>query len=270
MTALTSSVLLTVAYDGARYCGFVRQINGPSIATELDQAVRSVDPLATFVCGASRTDAGVHARAQAVTFSTQRDISPRGWALALNQQLPRDISVLRAARVPLRYDARRHALWKRYRYLIHLAQVPDPFLAGRAWRVGYRLDLNLMQREADALVGTHDFAAFRTAADERVSTVRELTEVVVRHVAPETLPAACAPCLEVVVVGNRFMHNMMRIIVGAIVDVGRGHIAPGAVQRALSSGDRNDLGMTAPPEGLCLDHIELDDFGSDVWPGSTC
>lgn len=260
-------MLLTVAYDGARYCGFVVQSNGPSIASELDRAVASVDPLATLVKGASRTDAGVHARAQGVSFATQRSISSRGWVMALNQKLPRDISVLRAAHVPLGYDVRRHALWKRYRYLVHLAHVFDPFLAARAWRIGYDLDLSRMQREADDLLGRHDFAAFRSSADSRESTVRDLTEVSLRLVGGASLPVSSSACLEVVVTGNRFLHNMVRIIVGTLVDVGRGHLAPGAVKRALRSGERGDLGMTAPAEGLCLEHIELDDFGRDPWPG---
>jgi tRNA pseudouridine38-40 synthase len=258
---LTTGVLLTVAYDGQNYCGFVRQSNGPSVAEELDRAIGTIDPAATLVKGASRTDAGVHARAQAVSFSTRRVIAARGWVLALNQQLPQDIAVVRAAQVPLGYDARRHALWKRYRYLLHLAPVPDPFLAGRAWRIGYPLDLERMAREARSLVGTHDFAAFRSSADRRETTVRELTEVDVR-------PSDHGPrCLEIVVTGNRFLHNMVRIIVGTLVDVGRGQLAAGAMQRALHSRRREDLGMTAPASGLYLDHLELDDRGSDAWPG---
>lgn len=257
----TAGVLLTVAYDGQRYCGFVRQSNGPSVAEELDRAVGAVDPAATLVKGASRTDAGVHARAQAVSFSTRRIIAARGWVLALNQRLPQDIAVVRAAQVPLGYDARRHALWKRYRYLLHLAPVSDPFLAGRAWRIGYRLDLERMAREGQSLVGTHDFAAFRSSADRRETTVRELTEVTIR-------PSDQGPrCLEIVVTGNRFLHNMVRIIIGTLVDVGRGHLAAGAMQRALLSGRREDLGMTAPASGLYLEHLELDERGSDAWPG---
>lgn len=262
MAGSSFGVLLTVAYDGQRYCGFVRQSNGPSVAAELDRAVHGIDPAATLVNGASRTDAGVHARSQAVSFSTQRDIAPRGWVRALNQQLPPDITVVRAARVPAGYDARRHALWKRYRYLLHLAPVPDPFLAGRAWRIGYPLDLEQMEREAACLVGTHDFAAFRSSADRRETTVRELTEVALR-----VSGSGGTRRLEIVVTGNRFLHNMVRIIVGTLVDVGRGHLAAGAVQRALDSGSRDDLGMTAPAEGLYLEHLELDDAGAEHWPG---
>lgn len=259
-------VLLTVAYDGARYCGFVRQSNGPSVAAELDRAIAIIDPRAASVKGASRTDAGVHARAQAVSFSTQRDIAARGWVLALNQSLPPDIAVVRAARVRADYDSRRHALWKRYRYLLHCSQVPDPLLAGRAWRVGYRLDLGAMQREAAALVGTHDFAAFRSSADTRDTTVRELTEVRVESI-PGAHPRESGSRIEVVVVGNRFLHNMVRIVVGTLVDVGRGQLPTGTMQRALERKRREELGMTAPADGLYLEHIELDDFGEQAWPG---
>lgn len=267
MTELIAGVLLTVAYDGQRYCGFVRQSNGPSIAGKLDEAIQLVDPVATSVKGVSRTDAGVHARAQLVSFSTQRQITSRGWLLALNQSLPPDIAVIRVAHTPAHYDVRRHALWKRYRYLIHLSHIPDPFLAGRAWRIGYRLDPSLMQKEAESLVGTHDFAAFRSAADTRDNTVRELSEVVLRPVELPALPGSQSLCWEVLITGNRFMHNMVRIIVGTLVDVGRGHLPPGAMRRALESRNRADLGMTAPAAGLTLEHVELDHFGEDGWPG---
>lgn len=259
-------VLLTVAYDGARYCGFARQKNAPSVAAELDRAIATIDPRATLVQGASRTDAGVHARGQVVSFATQRDIPPRGWVFALNQRLPPDIAVTRAARVPANYDPRRHALWKRYRYLLHCSRVRDPLLAGRAWRIGYPLDLAAMQQEAAVLVGTHDFAAFRSSADTRDDTMRELTEVHLESI-PGTHPRESGLRIEVVVVGNRFLHNMVRILVGTLVDIGRGHLPTGTMQRALEQKRREALGVTAPAAGLYLEHVELDDFGEQVWPG---
>src|SRR5690606_24061173 len=132
--------------------------------------------------------------------------------------------------------------------------------------VGYPLDLRSMQREAAVLVGQHDFAAFRSSADTRDTTVRELTEVRVESI-PEALPRESAARIEVVVTGNRFLHNMVRILVGTLVDVGRGHLPPGTTERALERKRREELGMTAPAEGLYLEHVELDDFGVEAWPG---
>lgn len=253
-------ILLLIAYDGSHFSGFQQQNNAPSVATHLDLAIREIDPGASTVVGSSRTDAGVHARLQPVCFTTSQDIRSRGWVLALTSKLPPSISVLRAARVRLDFDPRKHSIWKRYRYQILLGQVEDPFLAGRAWRLGFPLNLERMQREAQSLEGEHDFAAFRSARDPRTSTVRNLRKVQLR-LSPEN-----PRCLWIDVEGDRFLYNMVRIIVGTLVDVGRGRIAEGAVHRALASKSRLDLGMTAPAAGLCLEHVELTEWGENPWP----
>ena len=259
-TPARERVLLLIGYDGARYSGFQQQVNAPSIAGALDEAIAHVDPTASRIIGSSRTDAGVHARMQPVTFDTQQRIRSRGWVLALTSHLPPAIAVLRAAKVPSNFDPRKRPLWKRYRYSILRSQVEDPFSSERTWRIGQPLDVAAMQREAEPLVGEHDFAAFRSTHDQRTTTVRRLHEVVVRE---DTLDPRL---LHVEVRGDRFLYNMVRIIVGSLVDVGRGRIAPGSTARALASRSRLDLGMTAPSAGLCLDHVELDSWGEEAWP----
>lgn len=253
-------MLLTLAYDGRRFSGWARQANARTIAGELEGALRAVDPRASAARGVSRTDRGVHARQQKAAFDTTRDIAPRGWALALGPHLPDEISVVGASRVPVGYDPRRHAVSKGYRYVLFRSETRDPFLAHRAWRIEYRLNQPLMQAEAATLLGEHDFAAFRSAADTRAETIRRITRAELR-------PALGDPrCVELLIEGNRFMHNMVRIIAGTLVDVGRGRLPPGTVTRALESRRRDDLGMTAPPDGLYLDAIELDAEGEDAWP----
>lgn len=253
-------VLLILAYDGAPFSGFAQQTNAPSVASTLDAAIRTIDPRATRVVGASRTDGGVHARLQPVAFTSQKNIPSRGWVLALTQRLPPSISVVRAAVADLAFDPRRHALWKRYRYRILSSQVEDPFLTSRAWRVGQPIDLGLMREESSSLVGQHDFAAFRSVEDRRLTTVRHLHSVRVETSALDPR------CIDIEVTGDRFLYNMVRIIAGTLVDVGRGRLARGAVSRALLSKQRADLGMTAPASGLCLEHVELDTWGRDAWP----
>ncbi len=255
-------VLLTLAYDGKNFAGFVKQHRVRTVAGELAKAIATVDPDASKTRVVSRTDAGVHARGQRVSFATMRDISSRGWVLALGQGLPDDISIVRAVRVPPSYDPRHHAEWKRYRYLIHHSPVSDPFLAGRAWRLYYKLDLELMRREAESLVGRHDFAAFRGAADVRTTTERTLSAVTVESVEG----GLGGPCIAITVTGDRFLYNMVRIIVGTLVDVGRGQLPPGTVRAGLDSLKRESLGMTAPPDGLCLEHVELGEVGTGAWP----
>jgi tRNA pseudouridine38-40 synthase len=252
--------LLIVAYNGAPWSGFQQQANAPSVAGALDEAIRRIDPGASKVLGSSRTDAGVHARFQPVTFDTTRTIASRGWLLALTSHLPRSIAVLRTSEVSRDFDPRTRPLWKEYRYTLLRSAVEDPFLTERAWRIGHPLDLDLMRREAESLVGEHDFAAFRSSADPRTTTVRHLARVAVEE------SQADPRLVEIVVRGNRFLYNMVRIIAGTLVDVGRGHLAPGAVERALESKNRLQLGMTAPARGLCLCHVELPDWGQAPWP----
>jgi tRNA pseudouridine38-40 synthase len=256
----TFGVLLTVAYDGTGFAGFARQKNARTVAGEMDGAVRAIDPRASLVRVCSRTDAGVHARGQRVAFDTSKDLETRGWALALLQHLPPEIAVVRVARIEVGFEPSRRALRKTYRYVILESVVPDPFWEHRAWRVRDRLNHAVMRAEAHSLLGEHDFRAFRGSADERDETVRTILRADLQHAADD--PRA----FQLTVTGNRFLYRMMRIICGTLVDVGRERILPGACTRAMQSGVRTDLGITAPPDGLYLQHVDLDDDGHDAWP----
>ena len=205
----------------------------------------------------------MHARDQRVAFDGAASIPPRGWALGVTRHLPPEIAVRRAARVELGFVPRFRSVSKRYRYLVLDDPTRDPFLEGRAWRVegmASREALEPARAEAALAAGTHDFAAFRSSADERTSTVRTLRSVEVE------LDPGDLRVVRIDVHGDAFMHNMVRILVGAIVDVARGRLARGAIGRALASRDRRDLGITAPPDGLYLEHVELEDEGTDAWP----
>ena len=242
-------VLLTVAYDGRRFSGWARQTNARSVAGELDGAIAAIDPKASQTRGLSRTDAGVHAREQLVAFDTDKDIGLRGWVLALSQHLPDEIAVVRATRVTPGFDARRLATRKVYRYTVLHSLVRDPFLEGRAWRVMERFNHSDLNAIAQSLVGKHDFAAFRGAADTRTETVRQIFRIEVR-------PAHSDQRItQVEVEGDKFLYNMVRIIVGTLIDIGRERRPKDALTRALASGERTDLGMTAPPDGLCLERV---------------
>jgi tRNA pseudouridine38-40 synthase len=167
---------------------------------------------------------------------------------------------VRATRVADGWDPRHHALGKVYRYVVFESAIRDPLLANRAWRVGERLNHRVIAAEAQSLIGEHDFRAFRGALDERENTVRHIFRAEVR------IARSDARCLEIEIEGDRFLYRMMRIIAGTLVDVGRGRIVQGAIARALESGSRSDLGITAPPDGLFLDRVMLDDYGHDPWP----
>lgn len=253
-------VLLTVAYDGRRFGGFARQSNARTVAGELDGAVRALDPKASLVRGLSRTDAGVHARGQLVAFDSAQDIPARGWALGLSRHLSEEIAIVRARRVVAGFDPRGRATRKLYRYVLLESPVHDPFWRGRAWRLRERLNHDAMAQEAKILLGRHDFAAFRSAKDQRQDTVRTIFRAsLTQHHDDSRL-------WSVDVEGDRFLYRMVRIIVGTLVDIGRGRQRRGAIAHALQSRDRTHLGMTAPPGGLYLEHAELNIEGTDDWP----
>jgi tRNA pseudouridine38-40 synthase len=253
-----NGVLLTVAYDGSGFVGWARQKSERSVEATLEQAIRAIDPDASPPRGTSRTDAGVHAEGQLAAFDTTRSIDARGWVLALNAKLPDDVAVRRARSIDVEYNPRFAAKTKRYRYRIFNDELRDPHVR-RAWRVAHALDLDRMRREGARLVGTHDFAAFRASSDERLETTRTLARVAVEQ--DEKM-------VSIVVEGDAFLHNMVRIIAGTLVDVARGHLPEGTVERAFATKDRALLGPTAPPSGLTLEHIEIDlpQGAGDPWP----
>jgi len=258
--ATGQGVLLWLAYDGTDFSGMAVQANARTVAGELTGAIRAMDPRASALRNVSRTDRGVHALCQVVSFDTLKDISSRGWVLGLTGHLPETIAVLRAAKAGFGFDPRGYVEHKTYRYRIFQSPVRDPFLDRTAWRIDQRLNHELMQAETECLLGTHDFAAFRGAQDQRCETTRTI------HHAEWKRDLSDPRILWFEITGSGFLYHMVRIIVGTLLDVGRGRTNPGAVKTALASFQRNDLGMTAPPQGLFLTHVELTDRGHDAWP----
>lgn len=205
--------------------------------------------------GASRTDAGVHARDQRVAFDPSRSYPLTAWTHGAQKHLPDAISIRAAWEVDEGFSPRAASIEKTYRYLVLVDEARDPFLVGRAWRVGELAAPGTFERmcaEASAAIGRHDFAGFRGALDQRTNTVRTLSQVAVGHLDGDPR------LLTIDVTGDGFLFNMVRILVGAIVDVGRRRKPPGAIARALASKDRRDLGITAPPEGLYLERYCLE------------
>ena len=259
-------VLLEVAYTGTHFHGWASQEDVRTVQGELTGAVRAVDPHASIPRGTSRTDAGVHATRQLAAFDSSVEIPARGWVLALNEHLPDDACVRRARAITSKFEPRFAAKRKRYVYRVLLDRVRDPLWHARSWRIGWPLDLDVMRREASAIVGTHDFRGFRSAHDSRTETVRTVMRA--ELLSGGGAAGGDARILQIVFEGNAFLYNMVRILVGTLVDVGRGNRPEGTVARALASGSRADAGMTAPAVGLTLEEIQLDlpeDLGPP-WP----
>ncbi|MCC6647008.1 MAG: tRNA pseudouridine(38-40) synthase TruA [Polyangiaceae bacterium] len=257
---MSEGVLLTVAYAGGGFSGWAPQRGQRTAHDALLDAVRTMRAGVSGLRAASRTDAGVHARDQRVAFDSDGVITPRGWALGLNARLPDDVSVRGACRVEAGFDPRFASRGKRYAYRVLCDPLRDPFLEQTHLRVTRPLDLVAMRAEAADAVGQHDFAAFRSVADHRTNTVRTLSRVdVVRH-------PTDARRVAIVVEGDGFLHNMVRILAGTLVQIGQGRRARGAFARGLASRARDDLGKTAPAHGLTLEQVLVDARGADVFP----
>ena len=247
------AILVTLAYDGTGFAGWQRQPGQRTVQGVLEEAIAELDGEPRRTRGASRTDSGVHAEAQLVSFDPERVIPESGWIMGLNRHLPDDAAVKRAEVRPRGYDPRRDATGKHYRYLIHTAEVRDPLLRDRAWHIGRPLDIEAMRRAAAVLIGTHDFAAFQAANDPRENTVRTMRAIEVHDGfwGHDSLIA-------IDVHGNAFLKNMVRILAGTLYEAGRGRYT---VERIASlvgeSGARALAGPTAPPQGLTLVSIDL-------------
>lgn len=242
----TRRILLTVSYDGTAYAGWQIQENAVAVQQRMEEALAHLTHETIRVTGASRTDAGVHARGQRVHFDTFSRIPPDKYPFALNTCLPPDIRVLAGCEVSGDFHARFDAKGKRYTYRIHNAPHADALLRNFAAHVPQKLDVPLMQQCLQSLHGTHDFAAFQAAGGTAKTTVRTLTEASLAQNGSE---------LTLTVRGNAFLYNMVRIIAGTMLDIGMGRLPADAFTRAIETGDRLCLGITAPACGLELTEI---------------
>ncbi|MDY6914613.1 MAG: tRNA pseudouridine(38-40) synthase TruA [Planctomycetota bacterium] len=196
------------------------------------------------VFGAGRTDAGVHAAGQVANFHMMNSSVPlRGLRRAMNSTLPRDIAVWSAVEVPENFHASRSAVGKTYRYRIHVAPDRPVMLAGQVYHYWRALDTEAMRLAGQRLIGRHDFRGFASSAEQRENTVRTVFSCELADVASE---------VHVTVQGDGFLYNMVRNIVGTLIEVGRGCWPAERIDKILAGCDRRDAGPTAPPEGLTL------------------
>lgn len=239
-------ILLTLTYDGTNYKGWQRQLAEPSVQEKLEKALQKATGAVTPVLGASRTDAGVHALGQAAHFDTASTIPQEKYPLVLNTLLPDNIRVLSAREVPIFFHARFFTKGKRYLYLIHNADIASALNRHTHAHVSYTLNVPKMQEAAGLLVGEHDFAAFCAAGSTHKTTVREIYDISLTKEG-ETLTLS--------IYGNAFLYNMVRIIAGTLIDIGRGKLDKACILEAFQTGDRLALGYTAPAHGLCLEKV---------------
>jgi tRNA pseudouridine38-40 synthase len=234
---------LLVEYDGTDFAGWQRQDGQRTVQGCLEKAFHAMTGQAILVRGAGRTDAGVHAEGQVASVELVSRIPNLGFLRGLNTHLPPEIAVLDVADMPTGWSARHDARGKIYRYQIWNHPVRSPRHARRSWHVYDDLDTHAMRAAAALLLGEHDFRAFRSSDCDRKNTVRILRRFDVRR--EGTL-------LSFEIEGTAFLRNMVRILAGTLVAVGKGKMTPDQVQALLTSGDRTQAGVTAPPCGLTL------------------
>lgn len=244
------NIKLVLAYDGTSYCGYQKQRGSglPTIQGCLEEALATLAHAPVPVTGAGRTDAGVHARGQVVNFATGNWAIPTARVVpALNSVLPHDIAALEAVEAPPDFHARYSAKSKTYTYTIHHSPVRSPFLRHYAYHLPYPLDVAGMAEAARVLVGEHDFAAFQAAGRPVRSAVRTIYSA---DVASDGTLVRCT------IRGSGFLYQMVRIIVGTLLEIGRGRRSPQAMRDILALRDRSKAGPTAPPHGLCMEQVE--------------
>ena len=240
-------IRLRVAYDGTAYCGWQVQPEVPTIEGELNQAISRLTKEEIIVIGASRTDAGVHAKGNVAVFDTESTIPADRFAYALNPLLPEDIVVVASDEVEADWHPRHCDTEKTYEYKILNSKFPDPMRRRDTYHVSFDLDLEKMREAAEYLKGEHDFKSFCNVHTQVEDTVRTIYDLEVEK--EEEL-------ITIRVRGNGFLYNMVRILAGTLIGVGRGTIAPEQIPAILEAKDRQAAGMTVPPQGLTLVKID--------------
>ena len=235
---------MTVQYDGSRYAGWQKQGNTEqTIQARLEKAISTLLAEPVSIQGSGRTDAGVHALGQVASFHTEQVIRDcRKFLLDLNAALPSDIAVTRLDAASPRFHARLNAKEKTYRYSVWNSPIPNVLQRKLQYQLPDPLDDEAMRTAASMLLGTHDFAGFSTGHTKK-STVRHIRSIqIIRN----------DELVEFYFTGNGFLHNMVRILTGTLIEVGLHRRSPESVLEILESKDRTLAGFTAPAQGLCL------------------
>ena len=236
-------IMLVVAYDGTAYCGWQIQKNAITIEEKLNQALSELTKEDIAVIGASRTDSGVHALGNVAVFDTSVRMPAEKFSYALNQRLPEDIRIKKSMEVASDFHPRKCETRKTYKYRIVNAQFPDPTRRLYAHFTYVPLDVMAMKEAGSYLEGEHDFKSFCSAGSQAETTVRNIYTLDVTSDKDEII---------IEITGNGFLYNMVRIIAGTLIEVGRGNMEPIEVMDILNAKDRAAAGPTAPACGLTL------------------
>ncbi|BDG34231.1 tRNA pseudouridine(38-40) synthase TruA [Saccharococcus caldoxylosilyticus] len=247
---MSKRIKCTLSYDGTHFSGYQIQPGKRTVQGELERVLEQMHKGKAIRATASgRTDAGVHAYGQVIHFDTFLSLSADQWKKALNAQLPDDIVIKDVQEADPSFHARFSAKAKEYRYKVRIAQERDVFLRNYCYHYPYPLDMEAMRRALRLMEGTHDFTSFcsaKTDIDDRIRTIYQADMAVDQEM------------LEFRLIGNGFLYNMVRIIVGTILEVGQGKRSADSISTILEAKDRRYAGPTAPPQGLYLWKVYYD------------
>lgn len=237
---------ITIQYNGSNYCGWQKQPNSLGIQGTIEKAIYDITKEKIKIIGSGRTDAGVHAIGQVANFKIDSTIPTNKIANALNSKLPKDIAIINCIEVKEDFHARYSAKRKRYRYLIHNSMYRNPIYKDISYHVKYDLDFKKMCAQAKYLIGEHDFKGFMSSGSSAIDTTRTIYDITLQK--EDDL-------IIVEVEGNGFLYNMVRIIVGTLIDIGRGRIQK-SLDEVIYSQKRGECGHTAPAHGLFLKKVD--------------
>ena len=248
------NVKLTIEYDGTNYYGWqIQQNKSARIGKEktiqgvIEKALNQILQEDIRIAGAGRTDSGVHALGQVANFKTRSKMPAHAMQRSLNAILPKDITILSVEEVDPEFSARFSARHKTYRYQILNSSYSQALNRHYYCHVPYKLNLNLMKKEARVLTGSHDFKSFQATDKKERLSVRTIRNISIKK---------CGPLIKIDVQADGFLYNMVRNIVGTLIEIGRGKFTPGSMKRILHAKDRTLAGPTAPAKGLFLVRVK--------------
>lgn len=241
------NIKLTIAYDGINYHGWQKQNDTLTIQSVIEEAIYKLTGENVDLIASGRTDANVHAIGQVANFITNSNIFPEKFFVAINSLLNEDIRIISSEEVDIDFNSRFDAKKKTYLYQIYNNKILNPFYRMYSWHIPYELDYSLMEIALKELVGEHDFKAFMSANSNVKSTIRTIynTSIIKEN-----------DLIKIEVTGNGFLYNMVRIIVGTIVEIGNGRRDISCIKQAIELGQRDLLGRTAQPQGLFLKEVK--------------
>ncbi|MCT4594525.1 MAG: tRNA pseudouridine(38-40) synthase TruA [Anaeromicrobium sp.] len=240
------NVKLTVEYDGTLFYGWQRQKNDRSVQEEIEKGLSKIMKKNVKINGSGRTDARVHGLRQIANFREEFTIPIERIPVALNSILPDDIAIINAELAEENFHARYDAVGKKYIYKIYNDPYRSPLWRNYAYYVGDELDLDKMIKASKAFIGTHDFIGFMSSGSSVVDTVRTIYDLRIHRE---------GPLITIEIKGNGFLYNMVRIIVGTLVEVGKGKKSVDEMGKIIESRSRKRAGHTAPAQGLYLSHV---------------